>query len=358
MHRQRQTNSSSQPTNGPGNRIERRRRDVVPETMGSSQPTPRVGNLNGHRGDVVPDTMASSQPAPQVGHMNMNGRRGDVVPNPIGSGSGMQADESGTSQTLLTHQPSRRSQSPVPGETGVLARPPKRPRRTTIQTRANIEPQAEPDGQRPLETVHLSDDSSDEYQNPCNADETGSETEIDVDAFDIFEGTTSRRGHRSQASRRQGKGQRPMVRIATTSGSQEVPLVRRTQANRGRIIHGRAYSPPTFLSASVGYLSPLATHSRTTSGVRSSSPVGEPGIPRPGRPRPATDSRRNTVTGAEGTILGQAMALMLRYTLFDNPLPNPVALTSQIYTVWAKALETISDAGNIEPSEESVNQVS
>ena len=46
---------------------------------------------------------------------------------------------------------------------------------------------------------------------------------------------------------------------------------------------------------------------------------------------------------------------MLRYTPFDNPLPNPVALTSQIYTVWGKALETI---GNIEPSEESVKQVS
>jgi len=151
-----------------------------------------------------------------------------------------------------------------------------------------------------------------------------------------------------------------MVRISTTSesGSQEVPLVRRTPANRGRIIRGRAYSPPTFLSSSVGYLSPLATHSGTTSGVRSSSPVAEPGIPRPVRPSPATDSLRNTVTGPEGTMLEQAMALMLRYTPFDNPLPNLVALTSQIYTVWGKALETISDAGNIESSEESVKQVS
>jgi len=332
--------------------------DVVPETMGSSQPTPRVGNLNGRRRNVVPDTMGSSQPAPRVGNLNMNGRRRDVVPDPIGSGSRMQADESGSSQTLLTLQPSRRSQSPGPGETGVLARPPKCSRRTTIQTRANLEPEAEPDGQGHLETVHLSDDSSDEYQNPFNADETGSETEIDVDASDISEGTTSGRRHRSQASRRQGKGQRPMVRISTTSGSQEVPLVRRTPANCGRIIRGRAYSPPTFLSSSVRYWSPLATDSGTTSRVRSSSRVDEPGIPRPGWPRPATDSRRNTGTGAEGTILEQAMALMLRYTLFDNPLPNPVALTSQIYTVWGKALETISDAGNIEPSEESVKQVS
>jgi len=52
------------------------------------------------------------------------------------------------------------------------------------------------------------------------------------------------------------------------------------------------------------------------------------------------------------------MAVMLQYTLFDNPLPLPVALTSQIETVWGKALATISDAGNIEPSEESVTQVS
>ena len=209
-----------------------------------------------------------------------------------------------------------------------------------------------------METVHLSDDSSHEYQNPWNVEETGSETEIDVDASEVSEGTTSGRPHRSQASRRQGKGQRPMVRISTASGLQQVPLVRRTPAHRGRIIRGRAYSPPTFLSSSVGYSSPIATHSGTTSGVRYSSPVGELGIPRAGRPRPATDSRRNTVTGADGTILEQAIALMLRYTPYNNPLPNPVALTSQIYTVWGKALETILDAGNIEPSEESVRQVS
>ena len=136
---------SSEPTPRVGN-LNGRTRDVVPDTMASSQPTPRVGNLNGRRRNVVMDTMASSQPAPRVGNLNMNARRRDVVPDPIGSGSGMQADKSGSSQTLLTHQPSHRSQSPGLGETGVLARLPKHPRRTTIQTRANIEPEAEPDG--------------------------------------------------------------------------------------------------------------------------------------------------------------------------------------------------------------------
>ena len=164
MHRQRQSNSRSQPTNGAGNR-NGSRRDVVRDTMASSQPTPRIGNLNGRRRDIVPDTMVSSQQTPRIG--NLNSRRRDVVPDPIGSGSGMQPDESGSS---LLNQASRRSKSPVPSGTGVLARPPKCPRRTTIQTRANIEPEMEPDGQGHLETVHLSDDSSDEYQNPYDAE--------------------------------------------------------------------------------------------------------------------------------------------------------------------------------------------
>ena len=64
------------------------------------------------------------------------------------------------------------------------------------------------------------------------------------------------------------------------------------------------------------------------------------------------------MTGPEGAILELAMTPMLRYTLFDNPLPNAVTLTSQVYILWGKALYEISDAGNIEPSEESVKQVS
>jgi len=145
MHRQRQTNSRSQPTNGAGNLIERRR-DVVPEIIRSSQPTPRVGNLNRHRRKVVPDTMASSQPAPRVGNLNMNGRRRDVVPNPIGSGLGMQGDESGSSQTLLTHQPSCRSQSPGPGERRVLARLPKLPRERQYKPGRILYPRWSPTG--------------------------------------------------------------------------------------------------------------------------------------------------------------------------------------------------------------------
>ena len=52
------------------------------------------------------------------------------------------------------------------------------------------------------------------------------------------------------------------------------------------------------------------------------------------------------------------MTLMLRCTLFDDPPPNAVTLTLQVYILWGKALDEIADAGNIEPLEESVKQVS
>jgi len=69
-------------------------------------------------------------------------------------------------------------------------------------------------------------------------------------------------------------------------------------------------------------------------------------------------SRRNTVTGVEGEILGVAKDLMLQYTLYVNPLPNPVALTSEVHSVWSRAQDEIADAGNIEPSLNSIDIVS
>ena len=134
-------------------------------TNSRSQPTPRVGNLNGRRGDVVPSSIGSSQPTPRMG--NLVRRRRDVVDS-VGSGMGTQQNETGSSQTttLRSCQPSRRSPSPSPNEDNVQSWPPKRLRRTTIQSREFIEPKMEPDGQAHLETVRLSDDSSDEYQKP------------------------------------------------------------------------------------------------------------------------------------------------------------------------------------------------
>ena len=158
----------------------------------------------------------------------------------------MQADESCYSQTLLAYKPRHRRQSPALSETWALARPPQHPRRTIIQNKANIEPTLEPDGQAHLETVHLSDDSSHEYQNPCDVDENRSETEIDVDTCDLSKRPTSGGHHRSQVSCRQAQSPPPVVRISTTSVSRAVHLISRTQPNPRRIICRPAYSLPTF----------------------------------------------------------------------------------------------------------------
>jgi len=61
--------------------------------------------------------------------------------------------------------------------------------------------------------------------------------------------------------------------------------------------------------------------------------------------------------GAEEAVVARAKGLILPYTLFDEPLPGPVALTSQVHRVWLQALNHISDSGNIEASEESVKLV-
>jgi len=132
-------------------------------------------------------------------------------------------------------QLSRRSPSPAPDENSVLSRPPKRPGRTTIQTRAFIEPETEPDGQAHLEPVRLSDGSSDEYQNPDDNDEIDSETQVDSETLDIVEGGASGRRDLPQAA----GICRTTVRISTSSGSQEVALVNQTPAGRRRIIPGR-----------------------------------------------------------------------------------------------------------------------
>ena len=63
------------------------------------------------------------------------------------------------------------------------------------------------------------------------------------------------------------------------------------------------------------------------------------------------------MTGPGWAILELAITLMLRYP-FDDPLPNAFTLISQVNILWGKALDEISDAGNIEPLEESVKQVS
>ena len=113
------------------------------------------------------------------------------------------------------------------------------------------------------------------------------------------------------------------------------------------------------LSSSLArYPAPLASHSATTSGDRSLSPAGESSTPHHEDIWLNTPSRRNTATGVEAAVVTRAKARILWYTMFVNPLPGPVTLTSQVHREWLEALNHISDAENMEASEENIKIVS
>jgi len=150
------------------------------------------------------------------------------------------------------------------------------------------------------------------------------------------------------------------MRVSTPSGSQGAALFSRTQAARPCIIQGYAYTPPAFTSSSVPpYSSPLATHSPTTSAVRSLSPPSHPNNQQhEHRISPDTNSRRNTATWAEAAAIVRAKTYILWYTMFVNPLPAPAVLMSEVHRVWLKAPKDIPNAGNIELSVASIKIVS
>jgi len=150
-------NSRNQPAPRVGN-LDGRKREIIPDSMGSSQPTPRVGNLSRRRRDVIPDSMGSNQPTSQQG--NMNRRRCEVVPAERLCRLVTQQTESGSTNSA---ESSGRNSSPPPIARGLLARPAKRLRSSTIQTTAFTEPEMEADGQGHIEPVRLSDHSRDEY---------------------------------------------------------------------------------------------------------------------------------------------------------------------------------------------------
>jgi len=210
-----------------------------------------------------------------------------------------------------------------------------------------------------MEPVRLSDDSSDEYQISSPGDETGPDTKPEGVNLGGADETTPRpcRGPRLVETHRNNPPR--TVRISTNLGSQEVAIVPRTPAARVTITPGRPLSPATFPSSSVArYSSPLGVPSTTTSGIRSSSPPGELSTRGPVSVRHVINSRQNTVIGVAGEILGVAKDLMLQYTLYVNPLLNPVALTSEKHSVWSGAQDELADTGNIEPSSKSIDIVS
>jgi len=159
----------------------------------------------------------------------MYGCRRDAVPVDRASGSGTWRTEPGSSHSTRTlaaesgswhgTQSSGRSSSPPQIIRRHPSRPTKRHRRSTLQTTAYTEHLGETDAPPPIETVRLSDDSSDEYQNSGRSDQTESDTEPDAEDNDIPDDDTApgtRRRSRT-VERRQAKSRVSTVRVSTTS---------------------------------------------------------------------------------------------------------------------------------------------
>jgi len=124
-------------------------------------------------------------------------------------------------------------------------------------------------------------------------------------------------------------------------------------------MQGGAYTPPTFKSFSIPwYSSPLATHSATTLAVRRSSHPADPGTPRHKHILPGSKSPRNIAIGAQAEVITWAKTLIRWHTVFVNPIPVPATLISEVHGSWLKALDDISNAGNIEASEARLKLVS
>ena len=127
----------------------------------------------------------------------------------------------------------------------------------------------------------------------------------------------------------------------------------------GRVVPGRADASPVPLSSSVAqYLASLATQSATTSGERRSSAAGESSTPHHENIWLNILSWRNIATGVEAAVVTRPKALILWYSLFVNPLPGPVTLTSEVHRAWLEPLNYISAAENIEASEGNLQIVS
>jgi len=190
-------------------------------------------------------------------------------------------------------------------------------------------------------------------------DETEPDTELEGANPRGADEITPRRRRGPRLVETHGNNRTRTVPISTNSGSQDAAIVPRMPAARVNITPCRPLSPATFPSSSVErYSCPLGVPSTTMSGIRSSSPPGEPSTTGTVSVRHVINSPRNTVTGVEGEIPGVAKDLMLHYTLYVNPLPNPVALTSEVHSVYSRAQDEIADAGNIYPLSKRIDIVS
>jgi len=189
-------------------------------------------------------------------------------------------------------------------------------RSSTFQTTAYTEPEMEADGQGHMEPIRLIGDSSDEYERSHLGDETEPDTEPKRANLGGPDETTRRRHRGPRLVETHGNHRRRIVRISTNSGLQEAVIVLETPVALVTITPGRPLSPATFPSSSVARYSSLLGVPRTkTSGIRSSCPPGAPSTRGTVSVRYVMNSRRHTVTGVEGEILGVAKDLILQYNL-------------------------------------------
>ena len=112
----------------------------------------------------------------------------------------------------------------------------------------------------PIETVPLSDNSSDEYEDSRGLVSTESNNEPDAEDDDIPDATGAGLHYRSLTADKQTTNRVSTVRLLTTGISPKAALARQRPAARERIIFGRVYTLPVLPSSSVvQYSSPLAT---------------------------------------------------------------------------------------------------
>ena len=141
------------------------------------------------------------------------------------SRSGTQRSESGSSNTAGSLG---RNCSPPLIARRLLGHPAKRLRSSTIQTIAYTEPETEPDGQGHMESVRLSDESTDKYQMLHLAYETEPDTEPDEEDLGSADERTSRGRRGPRLAETPSRNNRPRtVRSSTNSGLQEAAIVAR-----------------------------------------------------------------------------------------------------------------------------------
>ena len=321
--------ATSQPNPIPSKR-KARLRETGTHTLASSQPTIKAMNHSQRTRDVVSGNTARNQKTNRAGKKKHP--RLEVTQAHQNIPSATQQTESSTS-----HSTQSSGVNPFPPNARYHSgRKWKRAKTITYQTPEYIEPDTDTDGQG--KPVHLSDCSSDEYHVSLLEGKTEPDTEINKEDLACYHESAAWRPVQPR-SHGSGNKRAKAVRISTCSESQDVAIPLRTTGSGVIITPCIPIRSQTFLSSSlIRYSFSLSDpNTLTESVIRSSSPLSERSSSGRTTIRQGINSQRNTVTGSEGEILSVAKTLTFRYTLFVDLLPNPIALTSEVYRVWNRA---------------------